>query len=174
MKEKLVLFFYSSHYPPNWQCVTWPTIKSNISFLVTMSDYRLHLSSHVGIFLVIASDLQQHEVMSSECWVEPCSEGLAEETGQENQQEEEAQKEEVEVPCWDNQPAGSRRQEEEPGGAQRPSSPDHSGMQEVTSGGGLEQVQREGTQTRKKRERLSPMTVKQENRDRGSGAWREK
>ncbi|XP_030279131.1 protein polyglycylase TTLL10 isoform X2 [Sparus aurata] len=108
--------------------------------------------------------------MSSECWVEPCSEGLAEETGQENQQEEEAQKEEVEVPCWDNQPAGSRRQEEEPGGAQRPSSPDHSGMQEVTSGGGLEQVQREGTQTQKKRERLSPMTVKQENRDRGSGA----
>lgn len=102
--------------------------------------------------------------MSSECWVEPCSEGQTEETGLENQKGEEAEKEEVEVPCGDNQPAGSLRQEE-PGG-ERPSC---SSMQEVTSEGGLEQVQREETQTQEKRERFSRMTVNHESRDRGSG-----
>ncbi|KAM9351234.1 protein polyglycylase TTLL10 [Symphorus nematophorus] len=107
--------------------------------------------------------------MSSECWVEPCSEGRAEETGLEKQQEEEAEKEEVEVPCGDNQPARGLGQEEEPGG-ERPSSPDHNGMQEVTSEEELEQVQREETQTQDKRQRFSHMTVNQESRDRGTGA----
>ncbi|XP_045912561.1 protein polyglycylase TTLL10 isoform X2 [Micropterus dolomieu] len=88
--------------------------------------------------------------MSSECWVEPCSEGQAQGTGLEKQQGEEVKKEEVEVPCGDNQPVGSLRQEEP--GRERPSSPD------------LEQVQRVETQTQEKRERFS-----HESRDRGSG-----
>ncbi|XP_028439794.1 protein polyglycylase TTLL10 isoform X1 [Perca flavescens] len=96
--------------------------------------------------------------MSSEFWVEPYSEGQAEE-----QQGAEVVKKEVEVPCVDNQPVGKLRQEE-PG--EQPSSPDHSGLREVTSEGGLEQVQRKDTQ--KKRDRFSHMTVKQESRDRGS------
>ncbi|TKS77200.1 Protein polyglycylase TTLL10 [Collichthys lucidus] len=107
--------------------------------------------------------------MSSECWVEPCSEGRAEETRLVKRQGEEAEKEEVEVPCGDNQPAVSLMQKEEPGG-ERPSSPDRSGMQKVTSKGGLEQVQSEEKQTQKKRKRFSRMTVNQESRDRGSGA----
>ncbi|XP_049921743.1 protein polyglycylase TTLL10 [Epinephelus moara] len=104
--------------------------------------------------------------MSSECWVEPCGEGQAEETGLERQQGEEAEEEEVEVLCGDSQPAGSLRQEEPP--REQPLSPDHSGMQEVTLEGGLEQVQREETQTREKRERFSHVIVNQESRDRGS------
>lgn len=116
------------------------------------------------------NDLQEHEVMSPECWVEPCSESQAEETGLENQQGEEAEKEEVEVPCGDNQPAGNLRQEE--AGGERPLSCDHSGIQEVTSEGGLEQVQREEMLTQEKRERLSHMTVNHERG--GSGVWREK
>ncbi|XP_035513383.1 protein polyglycylase TTLL10 [Morone saxatilis] len=106
--------------------------------------------------------------MSSACWVEPSSEGQAEETRLQKQRGEGAETEElVEVPCGDNQPTGSLRHEEEPGGEQ-PSSPDHSGMQEVTSEGGLEQVQREETQTQEKRERFSHITFNQESRDRGS------
>lgn len=105
--------------------------------------------------------------------MEPCSEGRAEETRLEKRQGEEAEKEEVEVPCRDNQPAVSLMQKEEPGG-ERPSSPDRSGMQEVTSKGGLEQVQSEEKQTQKKRKRFSRMTVNQESRDRGSGVCREK
>ncbi|XP_044068342.1 protein polyglycylase TTLL10 isoform X3 [Siniperca chuatsi] len=123
---------------------------------------RVYLSS----FLAITNDLQEHEVMSSECWVEPCSEGQAGGTGLEKQQGEEAQKEEVEVPCGDNQPAGSLRQEK-PGG-ERLTSRDHSAIQEVTSEGGLEKVQREETQTQEKGERSSHMTVNHESQDRGS------
>lgn len=109
----------------------------------------------------------------SECWVEPCGAAQAEETRLQKQQEEEAEKEGMEVPCGDNQPSGNLRQEEEPGG-ERPPSPDHSGMQEVTSEGGLEQVRRVETQTQERRERFSHMTVKQDSWDRGSGVWREK
>ncbi|XP_062282593.1 protein polyglycylase TTLL10 [Scomber scombrus] len=100
--------------------------------------------------------------MSSERWVESCSEGQAVEKqqGEEVEQEEE---EKVEVPCGDNHPAGSLRQEE------RPSSLDHGGMQEVTSEGGLEQVQREEKQT-EERKRFTHMTVKQQGRDRGAGS----
>ncbi|XP_032376306.1 protein polyglycylase TTLL10 isoform X2 [Etheostoma spectabile] len=111
-------------------------------------------------FLVITRDLHQHKTMSSEFWVEPYREGQADE-----QQGEEATKKEVEVPFGDNQPLGILRQEE-PG--EEPLSPYLSVMQEVTSEGGLVQVQREKTQ--KKRERFPHMTVKQESRDRGSGA----
>ncbi|KAG8002861.1 Protein polyglycylase TTLL10 [Nibea albiflora] len=107
--------------------------------------------------------------MSSECWVEPCSEGRAEEPRLEKRQGEEAEKEEVEVPSGDNRSAVSLMQREEPGG-ERPSSPACSGMQEVTSEGGLEQVQSEETQTREKRKRFSRMAVNQESRDRASGA----
>lgn len=107
----------------------------------------------IGKFLAITNNLQVHKVMSSECWVEPCSEGQAQGTGLEKQQGEEVKKEEVEVPCGDNQPVGSLRQEEP--GRERPSSPD------------LEQVQRVETQTQEKRERFS-----HESRDRGSGLWR--
>ena len=121
-------------------------------------------------FLTVTCDLQQqqHEVMSSEGWVEPGSEGRAEETKLGKQQEEEAVKEEVEVPCRDNRPAGSLRQEEEPG-EERPSSPDRSGMLEVTSAGGLEQVQREETQAQEKSQRFSHMTLNRERQGRGSG-----
>ncbi|XP_067447666.1 protein polyglycylase TTLL10 isoform X2 [Thunnus thynnus] len=115
-----------------------------------------------GTFLTVPSSQLQQEVMSSECWVEPCSEGQAEE----KQQGEEVEKEEVDVPCRDNLPAGRPRQEE-PGG-ERPLSPDHSGMQEVTSEGGLEQVQREEMQTQEERKRFTNMTVNQQNRDRGA------
>uniref|UniRef100_UPI0037E7CA15 protein polyglycylase TTLL10 n=1 Tax=Semicossyphus pulcher TaxID=241346 RepID=UPI0037E7CA15 len=94
--------------------------------------------------------------MSSECWVELCSEGRA----WEKQQEEETQKEDVEVPCGQYQPACSLRQEKPAG--EQPLSPDQSGMQEVISEGGLEQGQREEPQ------RFSHMTVSQEIQDRGS------
>ncbi|XP_076597811.1 protein polyglycylase TTLL10 [Chaetodon auriga] len=114
----------------------------------------------------IFSNLQEHEVMSSECWVEPCSVGQAEGTRLQKQ-EEEAEKEEVEVPCGDNQSVGNLRQEEEPRG-EEPLSPDHGGMQEVTSEGGPEPVQRVETQTQERRGRFSHMTVDQESWDRGS------
>lgn len=99
--------------------------------------------------------------MSSERWVEPCSEGQAEEK-QQGEEVEREEEEKVEVPCSDNHTAGSLRQEE------RPSSLDNGGMQEVTSEGGLEQVQREEKQT-EERKRFTHMTVKQQGRDRGAG-----
>ncbi|KAM7404359.1 hypothetical protein PAMP_011712 [Pampus punctatissimus] len=100
----------------------------------------------------------QLEVMSSEFWVEPGSEGRAEEKQQE---------EEVEFPCEDNQPAGNPR-EEEPG-EEQPLSPDYSGMQEVTSEGVLEQVQREEMQTQEERK-----SIKQQSRGRRAGVCRVK
>lgn len=103
------------------------------------------------------------KAMSSEYWVESCSEGQAEETGLEKQQEEVAEKGEVEVPCGDNQPAGSLALEEEL---------DRHGMQEVTSKEGVEQAQREKMQTQ--RERLSNMANKEESRDKVAGVWRKK
>ncbi|KAI3357133.1 hypothetical protein L3Q82_015596 [Scortum barcoo] len=105
--------------------------------------------------------------MSSECWVEPCAEGQAEDTRLENQQGEEVEKEEVEVACRDSQLGGSLRQEE-PGG-ERPLSSDHVDMQEVTSEGEPERVCREETQTQEKRHSISHMAVNHERRDRGSG-----
>ncbi|KAK9515657.1 hypothetical protein VZT92_026284 [Zoarces viviparus] len=99
--------------------------------------------------------------------MEPCSDVQAEETGLEKQQGDEAEKEEVEVPCGDNQPAGCLGQEEPEG--KQPWSPDHSSTQEATSESGLEQVQREDTRTQKAREVFSDMSVNQESRDRGSG-----
>ncbi|XP_068588958.1 protein polyglycylase TTLL10 isoform X2 [Cebidichthys violaceus] len=143
---------------------------TNTSFLVSLSDYNVTKKcvSHVGTFSVIISNLYQHKETSSECLMEPCSEVQAEETGLEKQQGDEAEKEEVEVPCGDNQPAGSYEQDEQEG--KRPSSPDHSGMQKATSESGLEQVHREETQTQKAREVFSDMSVNQESRDRGSGA----
>ncbi|XP_054464586.1 protein polyglycylase TTLL10 [Anoplopoma fimbria] len=104
--------------------------------------------------------------MTSACWVDPCSEVQAEETGLERPQGDEAEREEVEVPCGDNQPEGSLGQEE-PGGKQT-LSPKHNGMQEATPEGGLERVQREKTQTQKERERFPHMTINQKSRDRGS------
>lgn len=106
--------------------------------------------------------------MSFESWVERSSEGRADETGLEKQQEEVAEKGEVEVPCGHNQPAGSLALEEELGGNQ-PLSPDCTGMQEVTSKEGVEQAQREKMQTQEKRERFSHMTNHQESRDKVSG-----
>ncbi|GAA6223482.1 inactive polyglycylase TTLL10 [Lates japonicus] len=97
--------------------------------------------------------------MSSESWVESCSEGQ----GEEKKQDEEVERQEVEVPCEDKQPTESLRQEESV-------SPDHRGMQEVTSEGGLEWVQREETQTQEERKRFSHMIANQECRAQGSGA----
>ncbi|GLD45747.1 inactive polyglycylase TTLL10 [Lates japonicus] len=103
--------------------------------------------------------LESQEVMSSESWVESCSEGQ----GEEKKQDEEVERQEVEVPCEDKQPTESLRQEESV-------SPDHRGMQEVTSEGGLEWVQREETQTQEERKRFSHMIANQECRAQGSGA----
>lgn len=135
-----------------------------------MSLHTKKVSSRVGTFSVIISNLLQHKEMSSDCLMEPCSDVQAEETGPEKQQGDEAEKEEVEVPCGDNQPAGSLGQEEPEG--KQPWSPDHSGMQEATSESGLEQVQREETRTQKAREVFSDMSVNQESQDRGSGVCR--
>lgn len=89
---------------------------------------------------------------------ESCGQGQ----GEEKKQDEEVERQEVEVPCEDKQPTESLRQEESV-------SPDHRGMQEVTSEGGLEQVQREETQTQEERKRFSHMTVNQASRAQGSG-----
>nr|XP_046252153.1 protein polyglycylase TTLL10 isoform X2 [Scatophagus argus] len=126
----------------------------------------VHLSSQSGTFLAITC--HWHKIMSSDCWVEPCSQGHAKETRLKKQQEEIAEKEEVEVPYRDNHPAVSQRQEEESGG-KWPSSPTHSGMHAVTSQCELEQVEREKMQTQEKRE-FSHMTVNQESQGRRSGA----
>lgn len=83
-------------------------------------------------------------------------EGHTEEKQQGEEVEEEEGKGEVEVPCRDNQSAGGERS----------LSLYHSGMQEVTSESGQEQVQREEKQTQEERKRL---TVKQQSRDRGAG-----
>ncbi|XP_034552573.1 inactive polyglycylase TTLL10 isoform X2 [Notolabrus celidotus] len=106
------------------------------------------------------------EVMSSDCWVESCSEDSAEQTGlkKPQEEEEEAEEEEVEVPCGQNQSACSLRQEET--GGEQPLSHDHRSKQEVTSEGELEQSQREETL------RFSHMTASQEMQQRGSGARR--
>ncbi|XP_034446942.1 protein polyglycylase TTLL10 isoform X3 [Hippoglossus hippoglossus] len=97
--------------------------------------------------------------MSSESWVESCTEGRGD-TGLEKKQDG-VQTEEVEVPCQDDQPA-------EPANLRQEvcSSVEHSGTQEVTSAGGLEQVQREEMQ----RKKFSHMSVNREGRARGSGA----
>ncbi|XP_034552579.1 protein polyglycylase TTLL10 isoform X7 [Notolabrus celidotus] len=102
------------------------------------------------------------EVMSSDCWVESCSEDSAEQTGlkKPQEEEEEAEEEEVEVPCGQNQSACSLRQEET--GGEQPLSHDHRSKQEVTSEGELEQSQREETL------RFSHMTASQEMQQRGS------
>ncbi|XP_026223813.1 protein polyglycylase TTLL10 isoform X2 [Anabas testudineus] len=72
--------------------------------------------------------------MSFECWAESCSEGQAEQSREEEQQGEIAE-EDVEVSCRDDEPA-------ENGGGEWPSSPDHSGLENVTSEGVQEQVQK--------------------------------
>lgn len=155
VKGKVVLSFFSSHISPNLQCTLTHNTKR---FIPVLAYFWIQCpcapkKRSIGKFLAITNNLQVHKVMSSECWVEPCSEGQAQGTGLEKQQGEEVKKEEVEVPCGDNQPVGSLRQEEP--GRERPSSPD------------LEQVQRVETQTQEKRERFS-----HESRDRGSGLWR--
>ncbi|XP_068607168.1 protein polyglycylase TTLL10 [Brachionichthys hirsutus] len=96
------------------------------------------LSFHVGTLLAIANDLK---VMSSEYWVEACSKGRVMEN------------KDVELPCVDSP------QEQVPRG-KGPLSPDQSGMQEVTSEGGLELVQRQEEEGE---------TIKQESCDRGPG-----
>ncbi|XP_047468048.1 protein polyglycylase TTLL10 isoform X2 [Mugil cephalus] len=106
--------------------------------------------------------------MSSDYWVEHCSDGQAEDTGLEKQQGKRKEKEEMEAACGDNQPAGNTRQEEV--GTEDSSSPVHSGLQVVTSEGGLEQVQREETQTRKERKRCSHPPVNEGNQHTGQGA----
>ncbi|XP_069382824.1 protein polyglycylase TTLL10 isoform X2 [Paralichthys olivaceus] len=97
--------------------------------------------------------------MSSESRVESCTEGQGEDTGLEKKQNG-VETGEVEVPCQDHQPA-------EPASLRKGvySSLDHRGTQEVTSEGGLEQVQREEMQ----RKKFSHMRVNQ-GRARGSGA----
>lgn len=80
--------------------------------------------------------------MSSECWLEPCSEGQAEETRQEQQQGAETQR------------LG------EAGGEWHPS-PDPSGMQEVMSQNVFEQFKKK--ETLQGRRRFSQVTVKKEN-----------
>lgn len=134
------------------------------------------MSLHAKTFSAITNNMHRHDVMSSEHWVEPCSQDQAKETGLEKQQEEVAEEEELEVPCGDNQPAGSLRQEEELG-RKWPSSPDHSGMEEVTSKRGVEQAQMEKIQTQEKRERFSHLNKSQEcrePRDGVQGLWRAK
>ncbi|XP_040917534.1 protein polyglycylase TTLL10 [Toxotes jaculatrix] len=69
----------------------------------------------------------------------------------------------MDIPCVDNQPRGSLRH-----GVSV--SLDHSGKQEVTSEGELEQVQRKATPTLGERKSVSHTTVNQESRARGSGA----
>ncbi|XP_071331452.1 protein polyglycylase TTLL10 isoform X2 [Trachinotus anak] len=91
--------------------------------------------------------------MSSESWVESCTEGQGEDTGLEKKRDERQEREEVELPCEKNQPTESLRQEVS-------LSLDHSVIQEVTSEDGQEQVQREETQTQ----------GTQDSRTRGSGA----
>lgn len=135
-----------------------------------MSDYRVHLSPQAKTFSAITNNMHQHDVMSSERWVEPCSQGQAKETGLVKQQEEVTEEEELEVPCGNNQPAGSLRQEEELG-RKWPSSPDHSGIEEVTSKRGVEQAQMEKIQTQEKRERFSHLNRSQ---DEVQGLWRAK
>ncbi|XP_068196544.1 protein polyglycylase TTLL10 [Antennarius striatus] len=97
--------------------------------------------------------------MSSEHWEESGSKGRA----KEKQQEEVAENKEVEVPCEDCQAAGSPRLEQGPG--EWLFSPDHCGMQDVTSEGGLERVQKE---ERQEKEGTSPnVIIKQERRPGG-------
>ncbi|XP_037540456.1 protein polyglycylase TTLL10 [Nematolebias whitei] len=74
-------------------------------------------------------DLQQIEDLSSHFWAEISSDSQAREIGQRRQREK--KKEEAVVPCTNDRPAGSLRQEE-PGAAQ-PSSPDRDDIQEMTS-----------------------------------------
>ncbi|XP_071772799.2 protein polyglycylase TTLL10 [Centroberyx gerrardi] len=80
--------------------------------------------------------------MSSEDWVEPCREGQIEETG-------------------GPEGRGGEGAEEEEAGGEDPQSPEHGGTREVTSEGGLEQVQEEEVQRRVNQEA--------ESQDGGSG-----
>ncbi|XP_056240956.1 protein polyglycylase TTLL10 isoform X2 [Seriola aureovittata] len=80
--------------------------------------------------------LLQLEVMSSETRVESCSEGQGEDARLERKQDEETDREEVEVPCEENHPTESLRQEES-------SSLDHSDTYVVTSEGGVEEETKE-------------------------------
>lgn len=92
--------------------------------------------------------------------MEPCSEGQAKQSRQEEQRGEIVE-EHVEVSYGDNEPAES--------GGEWPSSPDQSGMEDLTSEAVLEQVQKEEMQTRHEKKRFSHMTVKQGSRCQGSG-----
>lgn len=160
-----------SHSQSKW---AHAAVTKNTLFLVNMSE--VHLYPHAKTFSAITNNMHQHDVMSSECWVEPCSQGQAKETGLEKQQEEVAEEEELEVPRGNNRPAGSMRQEEELG-RKWSSSPDHSGMEEVTSKRRVEQAQMEKIQTQEKRERFSHLNKSQECRDHRDGVqglWRAK
>ncbi|XP_026187794.1 protein polyglycylase TTLL10 isoform X2 [Mastacembelus armatus] len=108
--------------------------------------------------------LERFDVMSSQCWVESCNEGQANET-HEKQEGEEAD-EEVNVSCGVNQPKGSLS--EAATGGELPSPPDFSSMQEMRSVGGLEEVKREKTETRQERKRFIH-TTDRESQQRGSG-----
>ena len=135
--------------------ILWLKVK-NISHLIPFSHTLTQVYSPplVAHFLAITNKL----LMSSESWVESCTEGRGD-MGLEKKQDG-VQTEEVEVPCQDDQPA-------EPANL-RPevcSSVEHSGTQEVTSEGGLEQVQREERQ----RKKFSHVSVNREGRARGSG-----
>ncbi|XP_069550244.1 protein polyglycylase TTLL10 [Brachyistius frenatus] len=74
----------------------------------------------------------------------------------------------TEVPRGDKKPAGSLKQEEP--GTDQPPSPDHVGIQVVTSESGLEQVQREEALTRDESGRLSHLTVNQQRQNGGSAS----
>ncbi|XP_037832856.1 protein polyglycylase TTLL10 isoform X2 [Kryptolebias marmoratus] len=99
--------------------------------------------------------------MSSEL----CRETQPGETGQRRRREK--KQEEAEVPCRNHhRPAGSLRQEE-PGTGQ-PLSPDRDDMQEMTSEGRSEQVQREEAVTLNRRMGLSQLAVKHKRQRRGT------
>lgn len=99
--------------------------------------------------------------MSSECWEEPGSESQGKQSRQEEQQREIVE-EHVEVTNGDNEPAGG-------GGREWPSSPDRSGVEDVTSEGVLKQVQKEEMQPRHEKKRFSRMAVMQGSQYQRSG-----
>ncbi|KAF0036746.1 hypothetical protein F2P81_012058 [Scophthalmus maximus] len=100
--------------------------------------------------------------MSSESWAGSRSEGQGEDPQPEEKQDEEAEKEEAGAPSQDKRRTESPRRE-------AALSLDHRGMQEVTSQGGVEKVQRAETPTLTARVRFSNTTVNQESPARQSG-----
>ncbi|XP_035501982.2 protein polyglycylase TTLL10 [Scophthalmus maximus] len=102
--------------------------------------------------------------MSSESWAGSRSEGQGEDPQPEEKQDEEAEKEEAGAPSQDKRRTECPRRE-------AALSLDHRGMQEVTSQGGVEKVQRAETPTLTARVRFSNTTVNQESPARQSDKY---